>query len=94
MELSPDELSAAARRWDALAVDLADAVASVRGGPVGGPGDVAGEVAQLREVLERTASGIEADLDTLVEGLLVTVRAVAAAEDAVVSGLARRDGPP
>ena len=47
MELDPDALAAVARRWDALADELAGAASQLCGAPSGGLGEAAGEAVVL-----------------------------------------------
>ncbi len=87
MELVPDQLRTAARRWDALAADLADAAAQLRRTAAGGLGDAAGEAALLLDVAEATVSGLADDAARVVDGLLVTVSSVVDADDAAAAAL-------
>ena len=88
MELDPDELAAAARRWAAVAADLADAAQVLRGAPTWRFGDASGEAVALLQAVERAVAGIGADADRLADGLLVTMRAVVDADEAVAASLA------
>ena len=92
MELAPDHLHAAARRWDAAAADLVDAAAQLRSAPTGGLGDVTGEAALLLDVAEATVSGLAAEAERVVDGLLVTLGAVVDADEAAAAALAHRAG--
>ena len=92
MELAPDHLHTGARRWDALAADLDGAAARLRWAPVGGLGGAAGEAALLLDVAETTVSRLAADTDGVVDGLLVSVRAVVDADEAVAASLSMRAG--
>ena len=91
MELSPDRLRAAARRWDALADELAGAASLLRGAPTAGVADAPGEAVALLDAAVDAVSRLHRDTDDVVDGLLLTAALVSDADDRVATALGRLD---
>jgi len=89
VELAPDHLRTAARRWEAYAADLVDAGVQLRTTPTGGLGEAAGEAGLLLDAAAETVSRLAAGADRVVDGLLVTLGAVVDADEAVADSWAR-----
>jgi hypothetical protein len=88
VELRPDDLRATARRWDACAAELDDALALSAGASTAGLGGAAGEADQLLRAVEDAVSRAQAEAERLVDGLLLTARSVTDADEAVAAALA------
>ena len=91
MELSPDRLRAAARRWDALAAELAGAGSLLRAAPTAGLAEAAGEAVVLLDAAVDAVSRLHHDSDDVVDGLLLTAALVSDADDRVATALGRLD---
>ena len=91
MEVDPDALRAAARRWDALAEDLAGAAALLRGAPTAGLGESSGEAGPLLAAAEDAVARLQREADDLVDGLLMTSALVADADDRVAAAFEQID---
>lgn len=89
MEVLPANLRAVAHGWDALAADLAEAASTIRSAPTVGLGSAAGEATLLLDAAEAALSGLRADADRLVDGLLLTARLATDVDDRVAGALAR-----
>ena len=89
MELSPDRLRAAARRWDALADELAGAASLLRGAPTAGVADAPGEAVALLDAAVDAVSRLHRA--TAVAGLRLTAALVSAADAHAATALGRRD---
>ena len=89
MDVPPNDLRVAARRWDACGADLTEAARVVGGAPTPGFGDAAAEAAALQVAVERALSDLRTDAERVVDGLLATHRAVVDADEAVATSLAR-----
>ena len=89
MELRPDELRATARRWDACAAELGDALVLLAGAPVAALGGAAGEADQLVRAAADAVSRVHAEAERLVDGSLLTARSVTDTDEAVAAALAR-----
>ena len=89
MELAPDDLRTAARRWDALASDLAEAAGTMRGAPTAGLGRAAGEAVLLLAAAEGALLELRDGTERLVDGLLVSARLATDVDDRVAAALAR-----
>jgi hypothetical protein len=94
VELDPGELAALARRWDALADELAGAASRLRGGPSSGLGEAAGEALLLLDAAVEAVARLHHDACGVVDGLLLTAALVRGADDRVAAALGSVEGGP
>ena len=94
MELDPDALAAVARRWDALADELAGAASQLRGAPSGGLGEAAEEAVVLLDAAVDAVSRLRRDICGVVDGLHLTAALVRGADDRVAAALEHGEGRP
>lgn len=91
MELSPDLLRIAARRWAALEDDLAAASRLLRSAPPGGFGTAALEAAELLAAVAEELATLGAGAGAQADGLLLTARLAEDADATVAAALQGRD---